>query len=449
MIPIHKSGNSTLPTNWRPISLTDPFSKLIERCIHSQLIKFFEKYKLIHPNQFGFQKGVSTEAAINQVYEELASGMDSKELTCAIFLDIRKAFDSINHKLLINKLSRYGIRGTPLKLLSSFLQNRQQSVFVNGVKSKTGTVKCGVPQGSVLGPLLFLCFINDLPNASSKFKTLLFADDACLISRATSVALLESKVNEGLKLVSNWLANNKLCLNYDKTVFLFFSNQRSTSKLNLMIDNNIIKQANTVKYLGVLFDDKLCWAPQVTKISNKISTGCWAIANLKKYADIQTLRMVYFALIYPHLNYGISCWGSAARYILNKVYTKQKWALKVITGSDFRSHSTPLFHKLSLLKLDDICKLKIAMEIRKLMLNNQLYRFNIKFSQSVHKYTTRSSVKENLAIPSVNKNIGKSTLKFKGAIIWNELPVEFRNKPISHLKFKYKNWLIENYNEKL
>ena len=155
--------------------------------------------------------------------------------------------------------------------------------------------------------------------------------------------------------------------------------------------------------------------------------------------------MVYFALIYPHLTYGITCWGSASRCHLNKIHSKQKWALKVMTNSDFRASSTPLFFHLSLLKLDDICKLKISLEIRKLMLNNQLHRFNIQLTQSVHNYTTRSSSKANLAIPAVNTNKGKSMLKFKGAVVWNELPVELRNKSVNYIKYKYKKLLIQNY----
>ena len=314
-------------------------------------------------------------------------------------------------------------------------------------KSDYRISRCGVPQGSVLGPLLFLCFINDLPSVSKIFETLLFADDACLVSSSTSTRTLENNVNSELKLISKWLSNNKLCINYSKTYFMIFSKRRSKSDLNIVIDNNKIKETDSVKYLGIIFDNKLNWAPQVTNITKKIASGCWAIANLRKFVDIKTLRVIYFSLVYSHLTYGISCWGSAPKYLINKLFVKQKWALKVITRSDYLAPSTPLFYRLKLLKLVDIQKLKIAIEIRRLIITDQLHKFKIQTGQSLHHHTTRSTIKGNFAIPMANTNIGKSTLRFKGAVIWNDIPDDLRNLSISQFKFKYKNWLIELYKE--
>ena len=445
VMPIFKAGDRRMPTNYRPISLLPPFAKIIERCIHSRLTNFFIKNQIIDTNQYGFQKGISTEMAISKVFEELALRMDKKLTTCAIFLDIRKAFDSVNHEILIEKLGRYGIRGTPLKLLVSFLQNRYQSVFINGTKSEAKQIKCGVPQGSVLGPLLFLCFINDLPKVSSFFNTSLFADDACLISSSTSTTQLQDIVNNELIKISNWMATNKLCLNYEKTVFLTLTNQKSPCKLNVNINNNIITEVNHVKYLGVIFDKKLTWGPHIANVNRKIAMGSWAISNLKKYVEKKTLRLIYHALVYPHLHYGIPCWGSAAKYLLNKLRTKQNWILRVITNSKPQSHSTPLFHSMNILKLDDIYLLKVAIEMRKLIFNNSLHNYNIHFIQTSHNYQTRSSTKNNLSIPSINKNIGKASLKYKGPIIWNEVPAEYRNKNVSNFKFCYKRLLIDKY----
>ena len=445
VIPLYKSGDPQLLTNHRPISLTNPFSKIMERCIYNQLDKFIKKYNIIHPQQYGFQKGMSTEMAIAEVYDKLAEKKDSKEITCALFLDIRKAFDSVNHELLLTKLSRYGIRGTPLKLLTSFLKDRMQAVFINGTKSNYMEIKCGVPQGSVLGPLLFLLFINDLPNVSNVFSTLLFADDACMIASSPSPIILQNLVNQELKKISTWMSKNKICLNYNKTVFLILSNRNLTYKFNILIDNSIIKEEQQVKYVGVIFDNKLSWSPHVLNITKKISKGCWAIANLKKYTNPKILRLVYFSLVYPHLHYGITCWGSAAKYIINKLYIKQKWAIKIMTNSKLQERSTPLFFRLHVLKLEDIFKLKLVMEIRRLILNNSLSKFNLKFSKTTHSYSTRTSCNDNLTIPRVNTNIGKTTLKYVGAVTWNGLPSEFRVKSVAGLKFYYKKWMIENY----
>ena len=166
------------------------------------------KYNLIHSDQFGFQKNSSTEMAISKVHQLLAENLDNNLVSCAIFLDIRKAFDSVNHQILITKLYNLGIRGVPLQLLESFLSNRTQSVTINNSTSSSKSTICGVPQGSVLGPLFFLCYINDLPSMSS-FQTTLFADDSCLIMSSPDAEMLQHRVNKELEKISNWLSSNK------------------------------------------------------------------------------------------------------------------------------------------------------------------------------------------------------------------------------------------------
>lgn len=176
-----------------------------------------------------------------------------------------------------------------------------------------------------------------------------------------------------------------------------------------------------------------------------MAKGCWAIANLKKYANLQTLRQVYFALVYPHLQYAITCWGSAAKCHLNKLITKQKWAVKLITNSSKETPSNPLFIQLKLLKLEDIFKLKTALEIKRINSLNLSNNSGLQLISSIHNYKTRSSTKHEFHIPQVNSNVGKSSLKFQGPTIWNKIPLELRNKPLQTFKFKYKNYLIKQY----
>lgn len=176
-----------------------------------------------------------------------------------------------------------------------------------------------------------------------------------------------------------------------------------------------------------------------------MAMGCWAIANLRRFVNKKTLRLVYHSLVYPHIHYGISSWGSSAKYLLNKLEVKQKWALKIMTSSNLRSPSTPLFYNLKILKLEDVHKLKISTQICKMINNNTLNQYDIQFVQESHNYSTRTSARNNLAIPSVNKNIGKTTLRYKGPLIWNQVPSECREKSVNNFKFCFKRELINGY----
>ena len=186
VIPVFKKGDKQCCGNYRPISLISPFSKIFEKCLYNQLNSFFVRENVIHPNQFGFRKNTSTSMAVLQMYDQYSSNIEKGLYTCSVFLDIAKAFDSIDHSILIEKLYQYGVRGAPLNLIKSYLQNRKQYTVINGEKSSLVPITTGVPQGSTLGPLFFLIFINDLPEVT-KLKTTLFADDACLTYGSTSL----------------------------------------------------------------------------------------------------------------------------------------------------------------------------------------------------------------------------------------------------------------------
>ena len=323
VIPIYKSGDAQLPENHRPICQTSPFAKLLERCIYNRMYKFLNKYSLIDSRQFGFQKGLSTENAASLVFNEFCRQLDKKNTTCAIFLDFRKAFDSVNHKILLKKLYRYGFRDTTFKLLTSFLSDRTQTVDVQGYTSAPLSVSCGVPQGSVLGPLYFLLSVNDFPLASN-FKTSLFADDACLMLSHSSPTILEDNLNRELPKISKWIKSNMLSLNYKKTVFMTISNKKIKPDLKVTIDNHDIQEVTSVKYLGVTFDNKLNWQAHIDKTNNKISKACYAIVKLSKIVNLKTLKLVYYALAYSVMMYCLTIWGRSTLNHINKIIVKQK-----------------------------------------------------------------------------------------------------------------------------
>ena len=283
VIPIYKSGSKFTMSNHRPIAILSPFSKLLEKCIYTRVNKFLNHNKLLYDSQFGFRNNASTENAVLQLYNQLLEKLSNNQISCSIFIDLKKAFDTVDHSILIRKLRRYGVRGIPLKLLESYLTDRLQYTLINNYSSQSKTIRCGVPQGSTLGPLLFLIYVNDLYLAS-KFDLNLFADDAYLAMSNTSSGQLEIDVNNELVKIHNWLNINKLSLNIKKTKFIIFKNTRKNNlyKFNIKFGSQTIEQTEEIKYLGVIIDSNLNWKPHIKFIKNKVSSGCWVLFKLKK-----------------------------------------------------------------------------------------------------------------------------------------------------------------------
>jgi len=242
---------------------------VFEKLLYDRLYSYLEHNKLSTDCQYGFRKGLSTELAINDLQNFLTQNIDKGLLTCSIFLDLAKAFDTVNHDILLHKLDiQYGIKDLPLSLLKNYLENRSHYVVINDdSRSEMAKFTCGVPQGSTLGPLLFLLYANDLPLVSN-FKTILFADDMVLSLSANSMHELTTKINHELETVDNWLKYNKLSLNYSKTQFMLFTKQNEyiDTNFNVQINNHLLSRTECVKYLGVIIDDKLIWKHHITLV---------------------------------------------------------------------------------------------------------------------------------------------------------------------------------------
>jgi retron-type reverse transcriptase len=222
IIPLHKGGSTQDLNNFRPISLLSIFDKIIEKLMHKRLYTFLEIHNIIYENQFGFKKKHSTSHSLMEITEKIKESIDNGNYGCGIFIDLKKAFDTVNHNILLMKLEHYGVRGSSLQWFESYLTNRKQFVYFNGVSSETKTITCGVPQGSVLGPLLFLLYINDLPSISDKLRFFLFADDTNIYYESKDLIELEKTVNSELKKLCLWLNLNRLALNVGKTNFVIF-----------------------------------------------------------------------------------------------------------------------------------------------------------------------------------------------------------------------------------
>ena len=273
VIPVFKKGSQYSLCNYRPISLLSVFNKLLEKLIYNRLINFIDKNSIFFNKQFGFRAKHSTNHAILCIIDRIQKAIDDRNYSCGIFLDFSKAFDTINHNILIRKLQHYGVRGLALDWFISYLSNRNQVVTGNGVQSELLSVPCGIPQGSVLGPILFLLYINDFRKCSKLFDFHLFADDANLFYENKNISVLETTVNAELNRVYDWLCANMLSLNIQKSNYVIFHPpQRNIRNLNinLMINEVQMKRESCVTYLGVLIDSTLSWKNQVEYVSKKI-----------------------------------------------------------------------------------------------------------------------------------------------------------------------------------
>ena len=323
VVPIFKSGESDKVPNYRPISVLSFFSKIFEKIMYNNVVNFMDKNDTFYKYQFGFRKSHSTQHAIITLVDKITSSLDSGDLIIGVFLDLKKAFDTINHHILFKKLFCYGIRGCTLKWFDSYLTDRSQFVTYDGIHSEINSVKCGVPQGSILGPLLFIIYMNDLFNVSEFLFTILYADDTCVLMNGKHLEELVTRMQNELNLFYTWLQANKLSLNGQKTYYIIFHRARiklTSHTSDLYMGDSILTATDKLKYLGVIIDDKTTWIPHITYVKNKVSKGIGIMFKARHYLKRNALVNLYHSFIYPYLIYCIEAWGNATNCHLKQLY---------------------------------------------------------------------------------------------------------------------------------
>ena len=378
VIPIFKGGDPTTVDNFRPISLLSSLSKVLEKLVSGRLTEYLETNNLLTPSQFGFRPGLNTTQPMLHFLNKLTMASNKNEFSIAVFCDLQKAFDCCDHTILLKKLSNLGVGDAELRWFASYLTDRSQYVEINGISSDPLFILCGVPQGSILGPILFLIYINDLPESSKLFSSL-FADDTTLLASNSDLNSLVVFVNTELQKVVEYFRANKLLLHPAKTKFLLFHpslSQIPGSNISLYLNNNNLNDVQNpdlllklshvdhnsnpcaIKFLGTYFDTSLNFNYQIKTLTSKISSSLFLIKSAKKNLSEVSLKSLYYSMIHCHLLYGINIWSCASPSAIKPLVIKQKQAIRIVSASPFNAHTDPIFKQQRILPLKDLIELQ-------------------------------------------------------------------------------------------
>ena len=428
VIPIFKNkGDQLLVTNYRPISLLSNINKIFEKLIYSRIVSFLNLHNCIYEFQFGFRANHSTNHALISLTEQIREALDNSNFACGIFIDLQKAFDTVDHNILLNKLDHYGIRGLANNWFKSYLTNRKQFVSINGFNSNKQLMKYGVPQGSVLGPLLFLIYINDLHN-SIKFSTVHhFADDTNLLVVGKDIIKIQKQINLDLKSLCTWLRANKISLNASKTELIIFRDPRKklTHELNIKVNGKKLIPCKFVKYLGIFIDCHLNWNAHQTEISSKLSRANGMLSKIRHFVNSDSLKMIYYGIFSSIFTYGSQIWGQNNN-VVKSLQTIQNKALRIISFKHPRTSATPLFKKIGILKLADNVSLQNFLFAHG-SLNNQL---PLTLSGQLCLVDTNHNLRSKSLLQlkrHCSKTIiyGSRSIKSKSVDIWNFINKQF------------------------
>lgn len=454
VIPLYKNGSQNELNNYRPISMLCNFSKILEKIIKTRLITYLEKNKLLSNNQFGFRPGLSSEDALYNVTKYISNALDNKKKALAIFLDLTKAFDTVNHDKLINILPSFGIKSNSLKWIMSYLKNRTQIVNINGTLGDKKKITCGVPQGSVLGPIFFILYINNICNMTIDGKIITYADDTCLLFSDYSWDLVLDKAINDTKKVINYLNKRNLSLNIKKTFFMTFTinnthvpiddltvhicrNQNECNDINC----KKIFRVQRFRYLGIIFDEHLRWNLHISNLVMRLRTAVHHFLSLKSILPVEIIRTAYLSLYQAIFQYGIIIWGGLTENNLKPLKLQQNKIIRICLNKHSLDGSTKTnYLELRVLPVKLVHAKFTILWVKKNIINTWFSADKLENKRECRAY--------NITVNYVNTTFGQRFLDYLGPVCYNKMDLETKknvcSKSYDTAKQYIKKWLFCN-----
>ncbi|KAL0868710.1 hypothetical protein ABMA27_008153 [Loxostege sticticalis] len=445
--PLHKKGDKQDMGNYRPITLVSVLSKVFEKAMLKRLNDFISSCDILQPEQFGFRKGSSTSLACFEFVKYVTECINNNTPVLSLFLDMSCAFDYVNHDKLLHKLESYGIRGNAYAWLESYLRSRRQGTEIKKLTQKNNIFtkethrsqllfkKTGVPQGSILGPLLFLLYVNELPNATSH-KCILFADDTTIIVKSDGNTSLDSVANTALTNIIEWLEAHDLRINLQKTKIMQFRTYRSSKQhYNILYDNNKIDEVESYKFLGVNIDTHLNWKEHIDIVCRKLQRFTFALKNVRQNISIEAALTAYHGYVSSVLSYGILLWGNSVE--VERALLVQKRCIRALSNIWYLDSCKPYFKKYNILPLP-------CLYIREACMFVKSFPYYFKTRQNTTSRRLRNKYADLIYQPPCHKDIYKKNVYNMCILIYNTLPKHLKDKEGGSFKNNLTKWLIEN-----
>lgn len=444
VVPIHKSGSKHDPCNYRPISVLPVISKIFEKILYNRLQTFLNSKCFFYAKQYGFRAQSNTLAATIDLITKIKNQIDQKQIVLGIFIDLKKAFDTISHDILIKKLELSGVTSKALDIFKSYMENRRQIVKIGEYESNPRLLNFGVPQGSILGPLLFLIYINSISELDLKGDISLYADDTSLFYFGPSVEAIIADAQNDLNLLNEWFKSNRLTINISKTNYVIFAakNKKINDSFELKIDGQLLERKHKEKYLGLILDSNLTWKPHLENIKLKLSPLTGVLRNITSCLPHKVRYLIYNSLVKPHIDYLIEIWGTAAKTNIDPIQRAQNRLIKILFNYNFRTPTKKIYEETKIMNIKQTYIYYTCILIRKI-LNKEIHS-NLKF---VTKQQTRNLRRASYLVTRPPRtNYGNRNLDFEGVNIYNKLPSVIKEeKSITRFKKLLKTHTINSY----
>ena len=447
---IHKKDNTEEPTNYRPLSILPVLSKVFERSATDQLLIYLEENRLLNEIQHAYRKHHSTHTCLSDIVNHIYRENDQGNLVGMASLDLSKAFDTINHSHLLYKLSKLGLGTKSLDWCQSYLKERTQQTKFKHFKSKEETVTAGVPQGSILGPVLFIAFTNDLPDSFPNCKIMSYADDTQLLVSAKTAKQIKKLLESVIHAAQLWYTKNGLLINATKTEVMIISKRKIKENIQLEIkeEGNIkkLKLQKSIKVLGINIDNELNWDKQVNAVNKKAKYSVYNLSRVNHLLPLKTCLILYNSLVAPHFSYTDTVWGGCSRKNKNKLQRTQNAAVKSMIGMSKRDSSREALEKAHLLPLEEKRKIHEGVYAKKALCGKLPTAICRQYKQQQSTMNNRSTSRQTLKIPKHKTEHYKNSPFYRTVTTWNSIPQDIKDTEISTtFKKKYQAHITSTY----